>query len=132
MKRVLAVLVVVAALGFAVSAIPALAKGTAKTAAAAGPVTLKGEIVDCGCYLSKGAKGEDHKECAQKCISGGMPMGLLTGDNRFYLLTVDHQNADPYNKCKDLVATMVEITGKTYTRHGVSMIDVTDVKAATN
>jgi hypothetical protein len=69
-------------------------------------------------------------ECAQKCISGGMPMGLLTADNKFYLLTPDHKNADPYNKCKDLAAQMVEVTGFTATRNGVTMLGVTDAKAA--
>ena len=39
------------------------------------PVTLKGEIVDTGCYIAHGAMGEKHKDCASKCIANGMPMG---------------------------------------------------------
>lgn len=126
MKRVLTFLAVVLTLLVALNAVAHEgheAKGkTAKT------VTIKGEVVDSGCYLSHGAKGADHKECATKCISGGMPMGLLTADNKFYLLTLNHSNADPYNSLKDMASATVEITGTTATRNGVTMLDVTEVK----
>jgi len=125
MKRILASLAVSLTLMVALNAVAHDMKG-AKEAKA---VTIKGEVVDSGCYLSHGAKGADHKECATKCISGGMPMGLLTSDNKFYLLTLDHSNADPYNQLKDMASATVEVTGTTFTRNGVTMIDVTGVKA---
>ena len=126
MKRILALLAVVITMLFALSAVAKETHGskTAKT------VTLKGEVVDAGCYLAHGARGADHKECATKCISGGMPMGLLTADNKFYLITLDHQNADPYNQLKDMASATVELTGTTFTRNGVTSIDVTGVKPA--
>ncbi len=129
MKRVIVVLAAALPLVLALNAFAHeghAMKGAA--AAAAKEITLKGEVVDSGCYLAHGARGADHKECATKCISSGMPMGLLTADNKFYLLTPNHQNADPYNQLKDLAAATVEITGKTFTRNGVTMIDVTAVK----
>jgi hypothetical protein len=60
-----------------------------------------------------------------------MPMGLLTADNKFYLLTPNHKDGDPYNKCKDMAASMVEITGVVSERNGMKAIDVSDVKAVT-
>jgi len=129
MKRVLALFAVVITMLFALNAL-AHEGHDAKGAKAAKAVTIQGEVVDTGCYLAHGAKGADHKECATKCISGGMPMGLLTADNKFYLLTLDHENADPYNQLKDMASATVEVTGMTFTRNGVTMIDVTGVKAA--
>ena len=134
MKRTLAVLAILVAAALALKATAAETKAAghmhSHAAAAQKEVTLKGEIVDSGCYIAGGKKGADHKECADKCISSGMPMGLLTADNKFYLLTPNHKDGDPYNKCKDMAASMVEVTGMKYTRNGVSMIDVTAVKAA--
>jgi len=128
MKRVLGLLVLVGALAIAVTAIGAETK-TAK--AAPKPVTLKGELVDMGCYVSHEARGEKHKGCATKCVAGGMPMGLLTADNKLYLLTLDHDNADPYNQAKELMSAMVEITGVVGERGGARIIDVTGLKEVT-
>lgn len=94
------------------------------------PATLTGEVVDTGCYLARGAHGEKHVDCATKCISEGMPMGLLTGDGKLYLITLNHDNPDPYHKLKDMAGKNVSLTGVVSTRNGVSGIDVTDVKLA--
>lgn len=96
---------------------------------AAKPITVQGEIVDLGCYLAHAGQGADHKSCAQKCINGGMPMGVLTTEGMLYLLTLNHDNADPYNQAKTLAAETVEITGPVHERSGMKMIDVTSVKA---
>ena len=126
MKRVLGVVLVVAAL-VAVNAIAAETKSEMK--AEKKPVTLKGELVDTGCYIGHGAMGEKHKECATKCIANGMPMGLLSGKT-LYLITMNHDNPDPYNKLKDMAAETVEVTGTVSERNGVKAIDVTDAKLA--
>ena len=130
MKKLVACLTV----GIAVVAATAFAHpmGTAKTAsagAAAKQVTIKGELVDTGCYLGHGARGEKHKGCATKCIANGMPMGLLTADGTLYLLTLDHENADPYNEAKNMAAQTVEVTGTLLARNGMKAIDVTGVKS---
>ncbi len=89
--------------------------------------TVKGEIVDMGCYLGHGARGADHKSCAEMCIKGGMPMGLLTDDGTLYLLTMSHDNADPFNKAKDMAAETVSITGPIHTKNGIKSIEVTEI-----
>ncbi len=128
MKRTLSVMFRITGLVFALGVWAEEGKMAAK--AAPKTVTVKGELVDMGCYVAHGAKGEKHKECATKCIAGGMPMGLLTDKGKLYLLTLNHDNADPYNKAKEMAAAMVEVTGQVSTRNGVSAIDVTDIKAA--
>lgn len=96
--------------------------GTEKT------MTVTGELVDMGCYLGMGAKGPGHKECALKCAAMGMPMGLLTDKGTLYLLTVSHNDAAPFNQCKDWMADQVSITGPMMTRNGIKAIEVTAAK----
>jgi hypothetical protein len=52
-----------------------------------GAVTLTGEIVDSKCYLGVMNPGRTkvHRDCAARCISGGIPPALVTTDG-FYLL----------------------------------------------
>ncbi len=90
--------------------------------------TLKGEVVDTGCYMGHEARGQKHKECAAKCIANGMPMGLLTEGGELYLITQNHDNLDAYNQCKDLAAQFVEITGPVFSRHGMKSVQADAVK----
>jgi len=124
MKRVLSVILLVAATTFAFNAVADEMKAEKK------PTTLKGELVDTGCYIAHGAMGEKHKDCATKCIANGMPMGLLSGKT-LYLITLNHDNADAYNKCKEMAGSTVEVTGVVAERNGVKAIDVTAVKTVT-
>jgi len=89
-----------------------------------------GEIVDMGCFLDHGAKGEKHQECAAKCIAGGMPMGLLMEGNKVVLLTPSHENHDPFEAAKEMAAKQVKITGKLITRGGIQAIEVSMAEAA--
>jgi len=93
-------------------------------------MTVKGEIVDMGCYLGHGARGADHKSCAEMCIKSGMPMGLLTDNGTLYLLTLSHDNADPFNKAKGMAAETVSITGPMHEKNGMKSIEVTAVTEA--
>jgi hypothetical protein len=103
----------------------------AKPAAAASTSkTLKGEIVDTGCYMGHEAHGEKHKECATKCIANGMPMALLTDAGELYLITQNHDNLDAYNQCKDMAGQIVELTGNVMSRRGMKAIQADAVKAA--
>jgi hypothetical protein len=122
-------LLLFAIVALATAALAAGAEVTTKKPAPP-PTTLTGELVDTGCYLSHGARGEKHVECATKCISGGMPMGLLTADGKLYLITLNHDNPDPYGKLKDMAGKTVSVTGVVSSRNGMTGIDVTDVKLA--
>ena len=92
--------------------------------------TVTGEVVDMGCYLGHGARGEKHMSCATKCINQGMPMGLLTSTGALYLITMNHDNVDPYNDLKAMAGKTVSVTGTVMTRSGMQGIDVTEYKAA--
>jgi hypothetical protein len=92
------------------------------------PMSITGEVVDAGCYLGHGERGAKHAECAKQCVAGGMPMCLLTSDGSVYLLTMNHENPDPYNKLKTMPGRMVTVTGAVMMRGGMNAIDVASMK----
>jgi hypothetical protein len=128
-KRILISVLLVAAVLFAAHAFAADAKN--ESASKAKTQTWTGEIVDMSCYIAHEAKGEKHgKECGAKCVANGTPMGLLMKDGKVHVLVLDHDNADPYNACKNWVGSQVEVSGTMANRGGISAIDVTGAKAA--
>ena len=56
-----------------------------------GPVTVEGEIVDSKCYLGvmNPGQGKVHRDCAARCLSGGIPPLLISSDTGEQLLLVD-------------------------------------------
>lgn len=121
--------VLAAAHGLADDAHKGHAMGTSMKMAGARK-TITGEVVDTGCYLAHAARGDKHVSCATKCINNGMPMGLLTSDGTLYLLTLNHDNADPYNKLKSMPGKTVSVTGMVMSRGGMKAIDVSELKSA--
>ena len=77
---------------------------------APGRVTLKGEVVDLHCHITRGAAGEKHAGCAEACISRGVPAGFLADDGTLYVLLDEKMIS-----VKDKVAGKV---GKTLTASG--------------
>ena len=131
MRRLIALSAVVAllALGAAAHAACGPAKAAPAAAAKAAPAgTLKGELVDTGCYIAHEAKGEKHVSCASKCIANGMPMGILTADGTLYLITRDHDITDPYEQAKKMAGSQVEATGTIAERGGMKSIDLPAIK----
>lgn len=57
------------------------------------PVSVVGEIVDLSCYLQVGKHGDKHRDCGQKCVANGQPVGLLTSDGSLYMLIDEEHNA---------------------------------------
>jgi hypothetical protein len=94
--------------------------------------TVTGEILDAGCYVSHGAMGAKHAECALKCASNGMPLMIMGKDGKAILLTPNHDNPDPYNQLKTMAGSSATVTGTMAERGGVKAIDVTAVAAATS
>lgn len=64
--------------------------------AAAKPLTIKGEVVDVSCYTQLGKRGDAHKACGAKCVLAGAPVGIVTADNKLYILM-----AEPHHPRRD-------------------------------
>jgi hypothetical protein len=115
-------------------------KGSPPGAPAAGakagpqkPIKLRGEILDLGCFLSHGLRGSMHRDCALKCLSAGVPMGVITADSVVYLITQVHgraMNPDSYQipnafeLCKQWPSQTVDLSGFAYERDGVRILEV--------
>jgi hypothetical protein len=86
-------------------------------------ISVVGEVIDMSCYLQVGKHGDKHRECGQKCVRNGQPVGLLTEDGTVYLL-IDEEH-DPRRdgltefrqKAIEHMAHIVTIRG-TYTEVG--------------
>lgn len=80
-------------------------------------VSLVGEVVDYSCYLQLGKHGTKHRDCGQKCLKNGMPIGLLTKDGSLYLLMEEEhdQRRDGLTNFRqaaiDHMAHVMEVTG---------------------
>ena len=122
MKSVVSLTVLVAAAGMltvwtarAAEGKPEVKKEEAKE------VTVTGEVLDLGCFIDHGAKGEKHADCAKKCIASGLPVGLQDKDGKVFLLIGDHK---PMNaELAEHAAKTITVKGKLVQREGLSMIE---------
>jgi hypothetical protein len=82
---------------------------------------VTGEVVDMACYLDHNATGEKHADCAKKCITSGLPVGLKADDGKTYLLIGEHK---PLNsELAQYAAKKITVEGKIVSRDGIYMIE---------
>ncbi len=94
-------------------------------------VTVTGEVVDVGCYLHHGAKGEKHKECAEACAKAGGQLGILTDKGDLYLSVLpDDHSTGPNAILMDHIAQKVEATGIVRSKGGIRGLMITKVAIA--
>ena len=92
-----------------------------------GETTLTGELVDTKCYFGvmRPATGKVHRACAIRCLSGGVPPGLLVqddaGDAWVYLLAGDGEPLD-YNI--EWAALEVTVRGRLESHGGLPVVRV--------
>ncbi len=80
-----------------------------------GVVTVTGEIVDSKCYLGvmNPGKGKVHRDCAARCLSGGIPPLFVTADGRERLLVVGPDGrALGHDALREFAAEPVTIRGE--------------------
>ena len=93
-------------------------------------VTVVGEIIDLSCYTSLGKHGAKHRDCGQKCVKNGEPVGLLAKDGTVYILMAEEhdQRRDGLTTFRqvavDNMAYVMEVTGTLSTVEGIKTIHV--------
>ena len=106
----------------------AFADKPAAKAPAAAKDKLTGEVVDITCYASHGAKGEKHAACAQKCLQGGMPAGIVS-DGKLWIVTMkDHTS--PSTKLAAWAGKNVTADGEKLEKDGASIFEIDTVAPA--
>jgi len=94
-------------------------------------VTIPGEIIDYSCYLQVGKHGDKHRDCGQKCLRNGQPIGLLAEDGSIYLLMEEEHNprrdglTDLRSAAIEHMAHIMQVSGTMTTLHGQRAIFVT-------
>lgn len=94
------------------------------------PLTITGQVVDTGCYVSHDTKGEKHIPCATTCAKGGVPLAILdSSSNLLYLpIAVDHKN--PNTRLMAFIEQKVKVTGTLMEKNGLKGIAIKTIEAA--
>ena len=95
---------------------------------ASAPVTLKGEIIDSVCWVKMGAKGADHRDCAQECADGGIPLALLDeATQQLVWVTSSASMKGANEELKAHASHTVELTGEWAEREGTKIFVISEV-----
>ena len=99
--------------------------------AAKGAAVVSGEVIDSACYIRTGAKGESHRECAQKCGDVGIPLALLEdGTGQVIWLASVNDMETPNAMLRPHAGRKVKVTGRWAERGGAKLLLVEKVEPA--
>jgi len=99
-----------------------------------GPVVLTGELVDTKCYFGvmRPAVGKVHRACAVRCLSGGVPPGLLVRgvDGRAVVVLLAGAGASPLRFEVQWAARTVIAEGALENHEGIPVLRTTRLSLA--
>ena len=92
-----------------------------------GSITVTGEIVDSKCYLGvmNPGNGKVHRDCAARCLSGGIPPLFVTtnGESQFLLVGLDGE-AIGHDVLREFVAEPITVRGELMQRGDTRLIRI--------
>lgn len=104
-------------------------------AAADATVSLEGELIDSFCYLSGVMGGQEatvgtaHHHCALWCAAGGVPVGLLTGDGKIYLVLGEGEDTTSVTTpgLFESQSHRISVQGRVFERDGMNYVVISKV-----
>jgi hypothetical protein len=94
----------------------------------AADTSVTGHLRDSFCYLTMGAHGPSHHECAMACAKAGIPVLLVDKTEKYYVLL-------PAKSGQSLPAAIIQkmeeevtVTGHEYDKGGMRFLTVESVK----
>ena len=91
---------------------------------------LRGEVVENGCFVIGGRRGEGHLNCALTCAQAGENLGLLDEQTKLLFVVIPDLTAGAQpNPLLPYLAQRVEIRGSTVERGGINGVIVRQVKS---
>jgi sulfoxide reductase heme-binding subunit YedZ len=95
-----------------------------------GTATLTGEIVDSKCYFGvmNPGRGKVHRDCATRCLSGGIPPVLLTSSGEIVLLVNHDGKPFAQNALREFVDEVVVVRGNLIRRGDIKMMQAENIK----
>ena len=92
-----------------------------------GSLTVTGEIVDSKCYLGvmNPGNGKVHRDCASRCLSGGIPPMFVAMDSgkQFLLIGLDGR-ALPYDRLREFIAEPITVQGELLERGDTQFLKI--------
>ncbi|HXU35295.1 MAG TPA: hypothetical protein VN937_02960 [Blastocatellia bacterium] len=101
-------------------------------AADAATVTMKGEVVDMHCFVTRHGgegRGASHAGCANACLARNVTAGFVASDGKVYLL-FDEKPFPVKEKIAGLAGQAVTLTGAVVERDGVRGILLKSINPA--
>lgn len=125
-KQIVIALLVISALVSVISTSTIFGKSDENT-----EVTLRGEVVDLHCYISRhnGGKGAGHAGCANSCISRGVTPGFLASDGKLYVI-FNETMTSPKDKIAGFAGQQAKATGIVMERDGLKAIALKAIEKA--
>lgn len=91
-------------------------------------VELRGEVVELGCYLRDGARGEGHRACAMACVKNGGQLALVQDETgNLYPFAGPTPASDPNAAARQHVAAHVFVRGQVFERNGGRVLVVEEM-----
>lgn len=116
------------AIGFGVAS-PAYTEDEPRVVRPGRAVEIRGEVVEVGCYLRDGSRGEGHKACALTCLKNGGQLGIVEdGTGVLYPLAGAEPATDPSAAVREQIASHVAVRGRLYERAGSRVLVVEHVE----
>lgn len=82
-------------------------------------VEIRGEVVELGCYLRDGSRGEGHRTCALACLKNGGQLAIVQDETgTLYPLAGATPASDPSAAARQHVAARVFVRGQLFERNG--------------
>jgi hypothetical protein len=107
------------------------ALSVAGVARAESKVVVTGEVIDSACYIKTGARGESHRECAQRCGEAGIPLALLEdGTGKVIWLASEKDRETPNAALRPHAGRKVTVSGTYAERGGARILVVESIKPA--
>lgn len=119
MKRYIWLFAVAVAVGFFLNSYEH--RGAFGQAPDAPTVTMKGEVVDMHCFVTRHGgegRGASHAGCANACLARNVTAGFVASDGKVYLL-FDEKPFPVKEKIAGLAGQAVTLTGAVVERDGV-------------
>jgi hypothetical protein len=108
---------------------PSDAPAPSPTASGPRERVLRGEVVEDGCFIIGGRRGEPHRRCALSCALAGESLGILDDQTKLLFVVVQDLSAGPeQNPLLPWIAQKVEVRGVTMERGGVNGVIVRQVR----
>lgn len=97
--------------------------------ALAAETTLTGDVEGSFCYLTMGAHGPKHHNCAVACVKKGIPAILIEkSSGKMYVLEPTKRGSSLPKAVFDKLGHEATITGTEYSKGGLSFLTVSSVK----